>query len=108
MISGRWSVVGGQWLINWGKDAITSETCMVPWQASPNILKARNFFVTAIIPASARLTMSGWDGPVNLLTHAECTIWIVDRESVIRRLAPQYRQKIVDVCKILFILMNNV
>ena len=81
---------------------------MVPWQESPSILKARNFLVTAMIPASARLTMSGWDGPGNLLTHAECTIWIMDRESVIRRLAPQYRQKIVDVCKFLFILMNNV
>jgi len=85
VISGRLSGVSGQRLIIYGKDAITSETCMVTWQASPNILKARNFFVTAMIPASARLTMSGWNGPVNLLTHAECTIWIVDRESVIRR-----------------------
>ena len=88
MISGRWSVVGGRQLTIWGKDAITSVGYIVPWQASPNILLAKNFFVTAIIPASAIQTISGWNGPVNLLTHAECTIWIMDRESVIRRLAP--------------------
>ena len=42
---------------------------MIPSQVDSNILKARNFFVTANNPASARRTTSGWGGPVNLLTY---------------------------------------
>jgi len=73
--SGQWAVISGQWRIVLGKYPITSYTFMIQWQVGSSILRARNFFVTGGIPPFARQTMSGWSGPVNLLTHEVSGQW---------------------------------